>query len=324
MADAFGYNASIGWAEEVTWGTPVARALFMEVMSESMSKAPDFKEAASTRALSERRRYEGMSAVGGALEFEMLYEGVDEFLKHLFGGVASAVDDATAFKHTYTLADALPPGLSIEVYRGDDFGGTEEAFLYEGCKINAATFTFEPDEPLKVSYEIVAQDESIVALTTVTYPDLSGALLVKGNELSCELGDVATTIDGGELTINNGLLTDKKIMGTKLIDEPVRSSRRQVTGSITADWVDKTLYNKMINSTEQKIEFILTSPTNIAGSGTPYSMAFTLPVCRFEGETPAVSDPGIIKQVLPFFALSTGTGTSDSVYAEVVNALTSI
>ena len=36
MPDAFGYNAHVGVAEEVTWGTPVAAALYNEFDSEDI------------------------------------------------------------------------------------------------------------------------------------------------------------------------------------------------------------------------------------------------------------------------------------------------
>jgi len=325
MPNAFGFDASIGWVEEPTaWGTRTDPTAFQEFISEALKKTIERVESPSTRGLSETRRPDYLITCAGPTEFEGIYEGQGIPLKHSFGAVASAVEDVTAYKHTYTLADALPDGLTLTAYRGDDPAVTPQEHQYFGATVASITWTMNPNEALKVTYNWVAKDESLQALTTVTFPDLSGALLIKGHHMSCEFDDAVTVIDSAEVTLDNGLDVGKRVMGNQFIAQPVRSGRRKVTGTITKDWVSEAEYNLFVNGTATKLEFIFTSPTNIAGSSTPYSYSLIIPDGRFDGETPGVSSPAIVKQPLPFYALSGGTGTSDAIYAEVVNALTSI
>ena len=325
MPDAFGYNANIGFVDEAAWGDGASRTKFAEIISESIKATVERKETPSTRDLSERRRQDFLITAAGSIEMELIYEGLGTFFKNLFGSVVSAVVETAAFGHTFSVADVLPPGMAIEVYRGDDAAGTPEAHLYAGCKVVSMTISFEPDEPVKVTFEIVSKVETIVTKTAVTFPDLTGALLVKGHDVTAELDDGVTTIDSAEITFSNGIDTGKRVLGSQNIAEPVRSERRIVTGTITADWIDKVLYEKFIAGTAVKLELIATSPTDVPGSTTPYSFTIQLPKIIFDGETPSVSSPGILKQPLPFFALKTGeTATTEVGQIIIVNALTTI
>lgn len=335
MPDGFGYNASIGFAEETVWGTAVARTKFMEIISEGIKASVERQESPSTRSLSERRRNDFLISVAGPIEMEGIYQGLEKLWKHLFGAVATTgPTDTVVYSHQFTFADALPAGLSIEAFRGDDANleaaSADSAHLYAGCKIASATLSFKPNEPFKVTFNIVGKLETIVAKTAVTFPDLSGALLIKGHQLVCERDDAAQTIDEAEITIDNGLNTGKRVMGSQYIAQPVRNTRRKVTGKLMADWTDKVIYNAFMSSagaatgTNFKLELLLTGAVIPGSASTPYAYNLTLPACKLDGETPNVSSPGILKQAMPFFALATGTGTSDAAYLDIKNALVSV
>ncbi len=316
MGDTFGYGAAVGWGVESTWGTLAARTKFAEVISENIKKDVERQESPSTRGLSELRRQDFLTSITGSFETEMLYAGYEILLEHLFGGVAGVVigGSVDGFTNTYTLTDALPPGLTIEANRGDSAAG--QTALYEGCKISSATFTFNPNEPVKVTWNIVGQEETFINATAVVYPDYSGILLTKGHHVTCEINTVAQVIDSAEVTFDNGLDVAKRVMGVQTIAEPIRSTRRIVTGTITVDWTDKVLYEKFINGTAIAIELICTGTDMGNDTSDPLRFQITIPSARFSGETPSVSSTGIIKQALPFYGLSTGTGVLDSVYAE--------
>lgn len=323
MPDAFGYNAHIGVAEEVTWGTPVAAALYNEFESESVGKEIDQQESRSVRSLSETRRQDFGIQEFGDLTMEGIFQGHEKYWKHLFGTVVDSVLVVNAHNHRFTLADALPVGLTLEVYKGDDFGGTPESFQAAGCKVVSATMTMEPNDPLMVAFSSVGSDEAFITRTSPTFPDLSGVLLVKGHHMTCEIDDVVTTIDNAELTIDNGLVTDKRVMGLQTIAQPKRgASRRIVTGTFKADWQDTVNYLKFINGTTAKLEFIFTSILDMpTQAGSKFSLRFTLPKVKFDGKTPTVSEIGLLKQELPFHALSAGSGILDSVYLDIDNEL---
>ena len=267
MANAFGYDAALGWVAESTWGTPLPPTKFQEFISEGIKKTVERVESPSTRNLSELRRPDFLITVAGPTEFEGIYEGQELPLKHAMGAVASAVVETTAFTHTFTLANALPDGLTMTAYRGDVTSPQEHR--YGGMTCASITWAFNPNEALRVTYNWVGKDETIAAQTTITYPDLSGALLVKGHDFAAEVDDVVTVIDSAEVTLDNGIDPNKRVMGSQFIAQPVRSGRRKVTGTFTRDWVDETVYNEFISGASKKLELIFTSPTNVTGSSTP-------------------------------------------------------
>jgi hypothetical protein len=335
MPDAFGYDSSVGFGEESTWGTTVARTKFMEFITESMKGAVELQVAPSVRSLSERRLQDFLISATGAIEMEGIFEGLEKLWKHLFGAVATTNPGTNTYNHQFTLTNALPPGLSVEVYKGDDANleaaGADTAHLYGGCKIASVTIAFKPNDPLRLTWNITAQKETLVAKTTVTFPDLSGALLIKGHHVLCERADVAYTIDEAELTIDNGLNLTKRVLGSQYIAQPVRNVRRKISGKIIADWSDKTRYNDLLTSagaaagTLFKLELLATGATIPGSSPTAaYKFNLTLPNCKLEGETPTVQNAGILKQPLPFRALGLGTGTSDACYLDIQNALTAV
>lgn len=321
MGDTFGYSAAIGWGKEADpdWGVAVAVAKFSEVISMDIKSTVERQESPSTRGLSERRRQDFLKTWAGSFETEFVYEGLEQLLEQLFGLAATAVLNAspTAKTHTFTLADAVPEGLTFEAYRGDATAAMTNK--YAGGKITSATFSYSPNDPLKVTWNVAGKVETFVDGTTIVYPDYSGSLLAKGHQATCEFDDSVEAIDSFELTIDNGLDVGKRVLGSQFIDEPIRSGRRKVTGTLTADWVDKVNYLKFLNGTATKLEIILTGPPMASDTDEDFRLQFTMPKVQFDGETPAISGPGIVKQTLPFFALATGTGASDTVLAELDN-----
>lgn len=321
MGDTFGFNAAIGWGVEDPWGTAVSVDKFAEVISMDIKKTVERQESPSTRGLSERRRQEFLISVGGSFETEFVYTGMERLLRHLFGASTDAVvpSSVDGFRHTFTLADAMLPGLTIETNRGDSAASQTSKFA--GCKITSATLSYSPNDPLKVTWNVVGKDETLVNETSVTYPDYTGIQLAKGHHMTCEFDDSVVAIDSFELTIENGLDVGKRVLGSQTIDEPVRSERRKVTGTLTLDWASTANYLKYINNTATKLEIICTGEDMGNDNSDPLALRMIMPTVRFDGESPAVSGPGIVKQVMPFYALSTGTGTSDSIHAELDNLI---
>ena len=323
MGDTFGYNAAIGWGVESPWGTAVAVDKFAEVISMDIKKTVERQESPSTRGLSERRRQDFLISVAGSFETEFIYTGMERLLRHLFGASSSAVIPASVdgFRHKFTLADAMLPGLTLETNRGDSAASQTSKFA--GCKLTSATLSYTPNDPLKVTWNLVGKDETLVNETAVVYPDYSGIQLAKGHHITCEFDDSVVAIDSFELTIENGLDAAKRVLGSQNVDEPIRSERRKVTGTLTLDWVSTVNYLKYINNTATKLEIIATGTDMGNDTNDPLALKLIMPSVRFDGESPAVSGPGIVKQVMPFYALSTGTGTSDSIHGELDNMTTS-
>ena len=324
MPNTFGYNAAIGWGDESVWGTAVAVTKFSEVISMDIKNSVERQESPSTRGLSERRRQDYLKSWSGSFEVEYVYAGLEKLFDHLMGSNGTVVlgGSATGKTHTFTLADALPTGLTFEAFRGDSVAAMTNK--YAGGKITSATFTFSPNDPVKITWNIAGKGETFVNGTAITYPDYSGILLAKGHQVTCEFGDSTEVIDSIELTVENGLDVGKRVLGSQNLDEPKRSERRKITGTLTSDWADKVNYLKFLNGTSTKLEIICTGPSMGNDNADPLRLHFTMPAVIFDGETPAISGPGIVKQTMPFFALSSGTGANDSLSIEMDNVTASV
>jgi hypothetical protein len=325
MADIFGYDGAIGWGQESVHGTGVARTQFAEVISLDIKNTIDRQESPSTRGRSERRRQDFLNTWAGSCEMEVIFAGLEKWFKHLLGAGATAVlgGSATAKTHTFTMVDgAYPVGLTLEANLGD--AAATQTPVFDGGHVTSATFSATPNDPFKVTWNVAGKKQTFATATAVTYPDYSGDLLAKGHQITMEIDDVATELDSFELTFESGQDVAKRILGSQYADVPVRMERSKVTGTFTADWISTAQYLKFVNGTDTKIEFIVTGADMGNDNNDPFRIQFTIPKANFDGETPGLSSSGIIKQVCPFFGLSTGTGTSDSLYIEMDNETATI
>jgi hypothetical protein len=216
---------------------------------------------------------------------------------------ASIVADTavvTVFDHTFTITDALPTGLSVEV------DVDNESKLFEGGKINTLDMTVENDGFLNETMSIVAEN---MTKDSVTASTLSTSPLIKFN-------DINVTYDGGaingcvkSLNINlaNGLDTERYCLNSDVVSEPVRSAeRRTVTGTITVDYDSAdTWYADWLAATDSALVATATYGTVIK-AGFSYTMTLTLPTIIPDNATQKINDPGIIPLEVPFTAYSDG------------------
>lgn len=307
MALGLGINSYIGVGKETTWGTPVARTRFAELVSEGLRLSRERVVADSFRGLSKRRVFDGKRMVEGEFQIELMYEQQGLLWQHLFNTVSPTTGptQTTVYTHTYAPALALMAGLSVEVERD------VQAFLYEGCKVGRCTIVAEPDKIVKATWGIVGEDESQVSATSPTYPPEKPIL---HTQLVAKIDDVALDLVSFECIIDNNLFSDRRKLGASLIKEPTRAGMWEVSFSLVADFEDVTVYNKYFNATDFKLNLIGTGAT-IAGSSPPTSESWDLelPRCIARGNSPAVGGPGPIRLTLQGFAAYNISGSAEAV-----------
>jgi tail tube protein len=309
MPQGFGRNSFVGWDQETTWGTPVAAAKFAELVSEGIETVRDRVARPVVRDLDEREAnlYDALFGARGPFAIELNYAGLLRLFEHLFGdsSVSTVVTEASVrWTHTITLKDTLMSGkgLSLHVNRDVDAGSTPQLRV-AGYKLNRATFSFAPDRNGQVEFEGAGKDAALIASVSPTFP--STASYVAGHQLIVEIDDVARPVDSIELTLDNGMDLEKRIVGSKNIDQPVRSdTRRSISGTLTMDALQAD-WSKLDAGTLFKLELLHTGPT--LGAGT-FRMDFTALKCLVTGNPFTISGPGIVKSVLPFKALKPTAG----------------
>ena len=308
----FGRNAKIGWVEEPTWGTPVTPATkWAELISEQIKTIALREPRPVLRGLSMREgnQYDAKQGAAGAFPFEMNYGGMLRLIEHLFGdsSIATVIDEAAVrFSHTATRKDTIMTGKGLSIYVDTDIDASLPERQYAGWKMDGARITVDPNRNTQVEFRGAGKLMPVdVARQTPTFP--LDTLYVAGHQATIEIDDAVRNFDKVEIDIANGLNLDKRIIGSKNIDEPVRGSDQhsfQVTGTIVGDGVLADL-TKFRSGTLFKLEVLHKGPT----LGTDFFRSdITLLKCEVVDDPFNVTDAGIIKSTIPFRALEPTSG----------------
>lgn len=303
MPGGFGYESFVGWGEESAWGTPVVPAKYAELISESMNEIRDRQPRPVARGLDVREGnfYDRLFGASGSFDIEMNYIGLLRLLEHAFGdasGVTTVGEAAIRWIHTFSPKKTLMSGkgLSLHINKDVDNGATPQV-RYAGFKVNALTFAFTPDNNARLSVAGAAKDFASIAVSTPTFP--AAAQYVAGHQTTVEIDDVAREVDAVEITMDNGMNLEKRVLGSKNIAEPIRGdTRRSVRGSLTMDAVAADLA-KLDAGTLFKLEVICTGPTLGAAN---FKLQLVALKCLVTGAPFHVTTPGRMKSTLDFIA----------------------
>ena len=298
MAIRSGLAAQIGIGVETTVGSAATPTRFYEFNDESIAQTIERIESeglrTGNRVLRSDRYASGQIAIEGSFSMEMTAGNTAILFKHALGAVATA----GSYVHTCTMSDPYGLGLTLEVGRpGND--GTVRAFTYAGCKINSLDLSVSVGELLSADFGVIGTTaEAIGSVTAASYGSSLELLHFAGAAITVA-GDAFPCKDFS-LSVNNGLTGDRFVLGSQVAQQPIASSLAEVTGSLTAEFVDATAYNRVVNATHAAIVATFTDST-------ANSITVTVPVARFDGDTPSVGGPDILDQTLNFKGLFNGT-----------------
>ena len=298
MAIRSGLAAQIGIGVETTVGSAATPTRFYEFNDESIAQTIERIESeglrTGNRVLRSDRYASGQIAIEGSFSMEMTAGNTAILFKHALGAVATA----GSYVHTCTMSDPYGLGLTLEVGRpGND--GTVRAFTYAGCKINSLDLSVSVGELLSADFGVIGTTaEAIGSVTAASYGSSLELLHFAGAAIT--VAGTAYPCKDFSLSVNNGLTGDRFVLGSQVAQQPIASSLAEVTGSLTAEFVDATAYNRVVNATHAAIVATFTDST-------ANSITVTVPVARFDGDTPSVGGPDILDQTLNFKGLFNGT-----------------
>jgi len=282
MTPTYGWEGQIGWGDETSWGTPATINRFAPFISESLRLEIDRLVSPGIRGGRGRRSEEvvpGRKNVTGDVVFDLWAKGLGLWFKHALGSVTSAQQGGTsAYLHTFSLTDALPPGLTVEIKKG----GTQ-FHKYSGVRVDRWTIGAAINAIPRMTFTVLGKDESISGSgATASYP--SGNELLSFHQGIFKIDTSQVDIYEFELTLNNNLADSDYRLGA-----PTRASllprSREVTGRFRLPYDAVTEYTKFRNFTPAALNLKFTGSL-IQGS---YYVEFTidLPVVHYDGSTPA-------------------------------------
>lgn len=305
-----GLLSQFGVAAETTVGTAVPVTRFHAFLNESFKKEIQLIKSQglrNQRLITSSQWAQGAATVGGDVSLEVENKGQGLLWRHAFGSVATSQPDAagapTVFDHLFTFGSLSALGLTAQVGKPDR-DGTVHPFTYNGCKITGWNLGAAVNDIGKCGFTFNGEDETTAtALATATYPTGLVPLTFAGVSLSI----AGSTVDAASFNVqcDNGLKTDRFKLGQRTRSKAIETAYRVPTGTVDAEYVGLTAYNRYLNGAEASLVALFTGPT-ITGTY-KHQLELTLNV-MFPGETPTVGGPDEIRQNLPFEVINPGAG----------------
>lgn len=298
MGLASGLAAQLGFKSESVYGTGVAVDTFCPFVSESLTEAIDQLMSkgiiAGARLPRSQQWAQGNHVIAGALGLELYDRTTAILFKHMLGAVVTT--GSGPYVHTLTPGDLTGKSLSIQVGVPDNTA-TVQPFTFAGCKIPKWQLGLKKGEIATLGLDIVGK-------TATTATGLASASMA-ASIAPITFNGATVTLGGGaykfaECTLNgdNGLDVSRFFAGQTSIDEPLEAQLRSITGMLESELAGLTAYNRFVNATEAALVLHLAK-----GAST---LDITMNV-KFNGSTPVVPGPAIVRQPLPFEVIGTTT-----------------
>jgi hypothetical protein len=317
-----GLAASLGFVAETTYGTYVTPARWIESGTPQLRKVKNTVQggamAAGRLVRPGTMRNVTSKAGGGSVGMEVYNKRMGLLLQALMGTSVTPVQQGAtaAYLQTHTLAD--PVGKILTMQCGvPDLAGTVRPYTLLGSKIISAEFTCAVDENLTVTFEIDSRD--VTEAETLAAPSYAtGVRVFHFAQSAVKLGtyDSEATVQGVRklsLKIARPSRTDRFYMGNAgLKSEPIINDYTQITGTIEADYIDKTVFaDRFAADTSTALDWVFTGP-NIAST---FDELFRIrvPQIFFDGEGPTVNGPDVVTGSFPFVAGYDGTNAPATV-----------
>ncbi len=309
MPQATGANARLTYQAEATFGVtnPTPDAISIHIISESLSQKRNLITSKVIRGnRNPVKPTRGNKDCGGSLSTE-LNPFMAILLHHLMGANVTTGGGANK-THTMKIG-SLPVSLSFE--KGFMDLATPEYFLFNGTRINKASFEITPEGPLPVTFDFLAKkmtpSTSSFDATATDYGhlpwDMSEVVMFEGGSALNVGGslkfDITNDLDGGMYVIGGGGERRAIPEGSTLI-----------SGTLTALFEDMVLLTKAINFTETSLTATLSRGTGDGSAGNEY-LQFLFDELIYGEVTPLITGPKGVLIELPFAAFyDNGTSVS--------------
>ncbi len=221
--------------------------------------------------------------------------------------LAGGVDGTdTERKHLLTLDKRSLLHRSATVQLNQPYSaGVDAPFTFKGGKLTKGTLSYKQDDFLKFlsTWDFQGVDVN-TALAVASFA--ASAANYAHVDVALTVGGVAATVIACDITVETPLDTDRRGTGNQSKREPIGNGRRMITGTIDAEWEDRTAYDAWIAGTQAALVLTATGGT-IPSSANPFKLVVTLPIIQYTGEAPNAKGFGIIRQNRPFQAFSDGS-----------------
>lgn len=319
MAIGSGLAASLGFVAESTYGTYVTPTRWVESSAPALRKVKNTVQggamAAGRLVRPGTMRNVTSKAGGGTIAMEVYSKRMGLLLQALMGTTVTPVQQGatTAYLQTHTLADPFGKMLTMQV-GVPDLAGTVRPYTFLGSKITAMEFTCGIDENLTVSIEVDSRD--VTEAETLAAPSYAtGVNVFHFAQSAVKLGtyNSEAQVDGiRKMTVRiaRPSRVDRFYHGNAgLKSQPIINDYAQITGTIEADYLDKTVFaDRFAADTSTALDWVFTGP--VIESANTEIFRIRVPQIFFNGDTPAVNGPDVVSGAFPFVGTYDGTNAA--------------
>lgn len=290
---ASGSQAFLGIASEAAWGTPVAAANYIPIISESWGTELEWIKDMGLRAnYAEGDQYPGLASSGGEFVLDARPSIIGWILRGVLGppnttGLSPTFTHVFAPRTTAFAADCPLNPHTLEIFR--DLGQSHQ---YAGSVFNSLRLEFGASQKLlRATVGGLSKGKPVEIAKTV--PIFEVAEPFKWRQLTFKLGDtiaaVATLayLESFGLTINNGMEGVETTAGAAAdaIGLVARNNLRVVDFQATFALSDLVEYQKFLAATDRAFDITFSVDANT-------SLQIKLPKVKYEAFPIPVGGPG--------------------------------
>jgi hypothetical protein len=290
--------------KEATFGTYTQPSTALEFISCGFKTEIDIEkiDALSGNRGMNKRVQKDKKVSGTAEQYAHPTESLLMFANAMGGGIVSATHTAGVMNHSLTAGNFATDvaSLCFNHRKGDT-----HTFHYSGGRVNVLKMSANVGEIVKVSVDMIFKDStqlsddisaslSISSLLPFVYT--GGKFRYSTTEALAATTTAEEPIQGFELAINNGLVSDKSArqLGSNLLSI-LPATRRTVDFKITQRFDTTTAYNRFIQGTQGSAELYLQGE-QIGSTGFYNEMTVRLPKVFYDAADIEVKDSGSILQ----------------------------
>lgn len=315
MAIGSGIGSWLGLKKESAFNTAVTVDRFYEFNSEATkySKNTVVGQGLRSGGLVPRanRRVVTTFAGEGDFEIDLPSRGLGLLLSLATGSVPTATTVSTGvYSYDFICEDLFGDSFTTQV-AVPQYGGTLTYKTLTGCKMTNFELSVGSGDIAKGKFSLDSAGFTAGTTTSATpaYTNFATTNLFHFAQgtITDNAGTTYANVKDFSLTIDNSLKTDRYNLGSAgAKQEQIVNGFRAITGKITAEFTDTTLLTKFIADSTAGLKLTFLGGTIGAGSDKE-TLSITIPACKFDGDTPMVSGPGVIDVSFSFTVLDNGT-----------------
>lgn len=258
------------------------------------------------------RRVQPTQDASGSVSMEVTQSGFGLLLHHIVGAPVNAtrIGTSTAYSQIYSLGD--PRGESFTAQVGvPDLTGVVRPYTYTGCKVSSAEFSCDVGGLLMASIDLDAKSvtEAPDYVTPTFSPTLrpfhGGQASVFVGGASINTGPVAVSgVKSMSVKIDRPLAAERFYAGGGgLKAEPVMNGKVKITGSLSVDFIDKTIFaDRFRDDSPFYLSLTFYGPV-IAGSTQNEEVVIDMPYVVLDTDTPTLDNEDVVNTSVNFTAL---------------------